>query len=85
MHYLRHPLIFQVGVIPLGRRTSIGVLLDDVLLVIFGFYRESSSSCWQALAHVYQRWRRIVFASPSGLRLWLYCSPSPPVRNTIDC
>src|ERR1700677_1049202 len=34
---------------------------------------------------VCQRWRRIVFASPRSLCLCLFCTPSTPVRRTIDC
>ena len=32
-----------------------------------------------------QRWRRIVFASPHTLRLFLSCTSSTPVGRTIDC
>jgi hypothetical protein len=61
------------------------VLPDDVLLVIFGFYRVSSPPYWHRLAHVCQRWRRIVFAFPCSLDLRLYCTPKTPVRDTLDC
>ncbi|KAH8994139.1 hypothetical protein EDB86DRAFT_2927076 [Lactarius hatsudake] len=72
------------GSIPLGRRASIGVLSDDVLLVVFGFCRMSSSWHWHwpRLVHVCQRWRLIVFASPRSLDLWLYCTPRTLVKNT---
>jgi hypothetical protein len=61
------------------------VLPDDVLLVVFGFYRVASPSYWHRLAHVCQRWRRIVFAFPCSLDLRLYCTPKTPVRSTLDC
>ncbi|KAH9172658.1 hypothetical protein EDB89DRAFT_2069551 [Lactarius sanguifluus] len=72
------------GSIPLGR-ASIGVLSDDVLLVVFGFYRVSSRWNWHRVAHVCQRWRLVVFASPRSLDLRLYCTPRTAVKNTIDC
>jgi hypothetical protein len=61
------------------------VLPDDVLLVVFGFYRVASPPYWHRLAHVCQRWRRIVFAFPCSLDLRLYCTPKTPVRSTLDC
>ncbi|KAH9043492.1 hypothetical protein EDB83DRAFT_1584699 [Lactarius deliciosus] len=72
------------GSILLGRRVSIGVPSDDVLLVVFGFYRMSSSWHWHwhRLVHVCQRWRLIVFASPRSLDLRLYCTPRTLVKNT---
>jgi hypothetical protein len=77
--------LFEVGRIPQGRHASICVLSDDVLLVLFGFYRVSSPFRWHRLVHVCQRWRRIVFSSPRGLDLQLYCTPTTPVRSTLDC
>ena len=68
-----------------NRNTSIEVLPDDVLLIIFGSYRHLSPPHWHRLAHVCQRWRRIVFASPRGLDLRLYCKPGTPVLKTLDC
>jgi hypothetical protein len=63
---------------------SIEVLPDDVLLIIFGFYRASSPPDWHRLTHVCRRWRRIVFASPRALDLRLYCLPGTPVLK-IGC
>ncbi|KAH9172659.1 hypothetical protein EDB89DRAFT_878161 [Lactarius sanguifluus] len=79
------PAIFKTGSRSSDRDSEIGVLPDDVLLVIFGFYRVSSPSFWHRLAHVCQRWRRIVFAFPCSLDLRLYCTPKTPVTNTLDC
>jgi hypothetical protein len=36
------------------------------------------------LVHVCRRWRIIVFGSPHGLNLQLYCTPETPVRDTLD-
>ncbi|KAH9043495.1 hypothetical protein EDB83DRAFT_1584850 [Lactarius deliciosus] len=78
--------VFKVGGIPLGRHAaSIGVLPDDVLLVVFGFYLVPSPWHWYKLAHVCQRWRLVVFASPRSLDLQLYCTPRAPIKNTLDC
>ena len=50
--------------------TSIDVLSDDVLLVIFDFYvvriskRKSDIEAWQSLVHVCRRWRRLWPALP---------------------
>ena len=77
--------LFKAGHRTSGRDSAIGVLPDDVLLLIFGFYRVSSPPYWHRLAHVCQRWRRIVFAFPCSLDLRLYCTPKTPVRNTLDC
>ncbi|KAH9042818.1 hypothetical protein EDB84DRAFT_896932 [Lactarius hengduanensis] len=42
----------------------------------------STSWDWHRLAHVCQRWRLIVFASPRSLDLQLYCTPRTLVKNT---
>ena len=65
----------------------IDMLPDDVLLDIFdsclcdpiGF----PASNWQTLVHVCQRWRRLVFASPRRLNLYLKCSSGTPVRTNL--
>ena len=77
--------LFKAGRRPSARDSAIGMLPDDVLLVIFGFYRVSSPPYWHRLAHVCQRWQRIVFSFPCSLDLRLYCTPKTPVRNTLDC
>ena len=72
--------------------TSIDVLPDDVLLVIFYFcvapvrnedtIRDIES--WQSLAHVCGRWRTLVFGSPRRLNLRLVCTPRRPKRQSLD-
>jgi hypothetical protein len=37
------------------------------------------------LASVCQRWRQIIFTSPLGLNLRLYCTYGTPVLKTLDC
>ena len=78
---------------------SIDILPNDVLLEIFDFYQseevgsapDDSCPCtnkaieaWQTLVHVCQRWRNIVFGSPSGLDLQLVCTTKTPARETLD-
>ena len=39
---------------------------------------------WHVLVHVCRKWRKIVFASPNRLGLRLRCTPTTPVRKTLD-
>ncbi|KAH9161022.1 hypothetical protein EDB89DRAFT_809941 [Lactarius sanguifluus] len=71
----------------------IDVLPDNVFLDIFDFcLRDSTTSelevihhmrKWQILVHVCQKWRRIIFASPRRLDLYLSCSYGTPVRRDL--
>lgn len=68
------------------------MLPDDVLLEIFDHHRlaaldDSQFGTWEwhRLAHVCQRWRSIIFASPRRLDLRLVYTYRKPVRKTIDC
>jgi hypothetical protein len=74
-------------------RLEIDVLPDDALVEIFHFYVDTMSrldrgktgtEAWQLLVHVCQRWRSVVFQSPSYLNLRLYCTPKTPVRDKLD-
>ncbi|KAI9451450.1 hypothetical protein BJY52DRAFT_1352059 [Lactarius psammicola] len=76
-----------------GNPTSVHVLPDYVLLEIFdwcrtdrgrGGFREHTDLEWQ-LVHVCQRWRYLVFASPSRLNLELLCTHGTPVRKGLGC
>ena len=68
------------------------LLGDEVLLAIFSFYLEEAYKvdsadrleAWRILAHVCQRWRRIVFASLRRLNLQLVCANTTPVRQMLD-
>ncbi|KAH9161026.1 hypothetical protein EDB89DRAFT_1914129 [Lactarius sanguifluus] len=72
---------------------TIDVLPDNVFLDIFDFCLRDSTMPelgviqhmrkWQILVHVCQRWRRIVFASPRRLDLYLSCSYGTPVRRDL--
>src|SRR5216683_7373361 len=76
-----------------GRRVSINILPDDVLLEIFDHYLILSSKgypyygqhvAWHELVHVCQRWRYVVFDSPRRLGLRLRCTDRTPVTNMLD-
>ena len=85
-------------VINYGQKATVNiqVLPDDVLLEIFSFYLRDADpdiydylrhigewKTWQKLAHICQRWRRIIFASPRRLKLHLTCSYGTPVRKDL--
>jgi hypothetical protein len=69
--------------------TTISMLTDNVLLELFDLYREGDDwyfDCvwqWHLLAHVCQRWRQIIFASPHHLALQLLCKHETPVRKHL--
>ena len=77
----------------------ISMLSDEVLLEIFDFFqrnhdgRHSGSRFaglpepvwdWHILAHVCQRWRQVIFASPLRLNLRILCKHRTPVQKNLD-
>jgi hypothetical protein len=64
---------------------TIDVLLNDVLLDVFERYvnRDRLGKAWQTLAHVCQRWRRLVFGQSRRLNLRLVGTASTSVRKTL--
>jgi hypothetical protein len=65
---------------------TIGVLPDEVLLEIFGFYvyEVDHEAEWETLVHVCRRWRCVVFGSPHRLGLRLICTEGTPTRKKLD-
>ena len=70
------------------RIVLIDPLPDDVFLEIFDFFclydfteYPVQRMKWLILAHVCQRWRRIIFASPRRLDLYLSCICGTPVQT----
>ncbi len=74
---------FRVG--PFSQHVTIETLSDDILLNIFHHYLDATPRFWPMLACLCQRWRQIVFTSPLGLNLRLYCTPGTPVLKSLDC
>lgn len=72
-------------------RAIVEILTDDILLEVFGWYRQTileqwtNTWKWVTLVHVCRRWRHIVFGSPCRLDLWLPCTYGTPVRRRLDC
>ena len=67
------------------------MLPDEILLEIFDCHRLAAQANpsslpwkWHRLAHVCQRWRFLVFASPRRLDLQLVYTFKSPVRKTLD-
>ena len=61
------------------------MLSEDILLIVFRHYLDPTSRIWPTLACVCQRWRKLVFSSPLGLDLRVYCTYGMPVMKTLDC
>ncbi|KAI0263409.1 hypothetical protein BC834DRAFT_887153 [Gloeopeniophorella convolvens] len=76
--------------IALGITASISVLHDEILLEVFDCVRRANEKAWLRrylwlrLAHVCRRWQCIVFASPSRLRLQLYCTYGTDVYSLLE-
>ena len=65
------------------------MLPDDVLFEIFDLYGiDCESSCypwkWHTLVHVCRKWRQIIFASPSRLKLQFVCTPRTRVGELLE-
>ena len=77
-------------VVKYKRVVIIDPLPDDVFLEIFDLFLRDLADYpvqrmrkWLILAHVCQRWRRIIFASPRRLDLYLACICGTPVRRNL--
>ncbi|KAH9992509.1 hypothetical protein BJV74DRAFT_398780 [Russula compacta] len=75
------------GEVRVRDQVTINVLPDDALFEIFHsyggvmFYKRW---WWKGLVHVCRRWRHIIFASPHGLGLELFCTEKTPTRTLLD-
>lgn len=81
-----------VGKADLDRRMTVEMLPDEVLLEIFDHHRLDALDYslfgpweWHRLAHVCQRWRSLIFASPRRLDLRLVYTYKRPVGKALDC
>ena len=66
-------------------KVTIGGLSEEVLLIIFCYYLDTSPRLWPRLAHICRRWRRVVFVFQRTLRLRLFCTYGTPVVKSLDC
>ncbi|KAH9054860.1 hypothetical protein EDB87DRAFT_1412376 [Lactarius vividus] len=70
--------------------TTINTLGDDVLLVIFNYYRLRNQYSWNVrlgwckLSHVCRRWRYLAYSSPSHLGMCIPCTNGAPILATLD-
>jgi hypothetical protein len=72
--------------------TTINNLPDNVMLEIFDYYRTNDGYFlrtvwnwnWHVLVHMCQRWRQIIFASPTRLDLQILCTSRTPVRKNLS-
>jgi hypothetical protein len=74
-----------LGVGPFLRRSRLRCSLTMSFFNIFRLNLHTSPQFWPTLTHVSRRWRHIVFTSPLGLDLRLYCTYGTPVSKTLDC
>jgi hypothetical protein len=66
-------------------KTTMDVLPDDVLLLVFDCYLAHAPrvESWHTLVHVCRRWRSIVFESPRRLNLRIACTNKMRVREKL--
>ena len=71
-------------------RTFAMKINDDLLVEIFDFCRRDNISpntypqnWWYTLAHVCQKWRRVLFATPTRLGITLVCNSRTPVADLL--
>ena len=60
------------------------MLSDDIFLDIFRYYLAATPRFWPPLTWVCQRWRQIIFTSPLGLNIRLYCTYGRPISKALD-
>jgi hypothetical protein len=75
-------------------RTTASELNDDVLLIIFDWYRLYNTTkedqgwnlerWWYKPIHVCRRWRHLILASPTHLDLHLVCTYGVPVETMLS-
>jgi hypothetical protein len=83
MYPLAQPLAPTVDWCYVARMT-IDVLPDNTLLEIFDFYLDGARmEAWITLVHACQKWRSVVFGSPSRLNLRLHLRARTPVGKTL--
>lgn len=87
----QHPqqsFTYSGGAGQISPRVTIEMFPDNVLLDIFDFCRAAAMRdlevwAWHRLVHVCQKWRYLVFSSPTSLKLHLRCTWKTPVKETL--
>ena len=70
--------------------TTINTLDEDILLVVFGYYRLDDENTWndrigwRKLSHVCRRWRHLIHSSAIHLGLHILCTIGTPLVHTLD-
>ena len=66
------------------------MLEDDILLVIFNYYRLDDDNDWNVqlgwckLSHVCRRWRHLIHSSAFHLGMHILCTVGSPIVDTLD-
>ncbi|KAN0137498.1 hypothetical protein V8E53_004549 [Lactarius tabidus] len=77
----------------LYKSRAINTLKDDILLVIFSYYRLENENIWNdwnvrfwwcSPAHVCRRWRQLIFESAFYLGMHIRCTNGTPIVDTLD-
>jgi hypothetical protein len=70
--------------------TTINTLVDDVLFIIFSYYRLDEENAWNVqlgwcnLSHVCRRWRYLVHDLAFHLGIYILCTNGTPIVDTLD-
>jgi hypothetical protein len=72
---------FEIGTF--SQQVTIETICEDILLNIFRQFLDATPQFWPTLVWVCQRWRQIVFTTPLGLNIRLYCTYRTPVLKAL--
>ena len=70
--------------------TTINALDDDILFIIFSYYRLDKDNAWNVrlewrrLSHVCQKWRYLVYDLAFHLGIYILCTNGTPKVDTLD-
>ena len=70
--------------------SAINMLKDDILVIIFNYYRLANMIDWNVrlgwckLSHVCRRWRQLIFETAFHLGMYILCTYGTPRVDTLD-
>ena len=69
--------------------TTVNALDDDILLLIFNYYRLDDGNAWNRvgwhkLSQVCQRWRHLIYESAFHLGMHILCTKGTPIVDTLE-